>query len=398
MPNANDPLPTVGPGEASDGYGNTHVMYPTGGWHAEAWAGWPVGWDTPWMNPLNGFGYGRSDQSGYCSRVSTVDICVDLNSRELASFPIYGVRNRQRVALPTWSVNPEPEVYADWSEFAKALTNSLQYDGEAFIYATAFAADGYPSRFMVLPAQSVDVEADGRGGTIISIGGSALDSDEVLHIKYQTLAGRVRGVSPIEWVGRNLVSAAALESYATDIATHGVWAVLRHPGNLNPEQSTDLRENWMAARARGRSAPAILSGGIELETLSISPSDMALLDLRVFDEQRIAAAFGVPPFLIGLPQAEGLTYANATSLFDYHWRATLRPLANSIAAPLSSFLLPRGTTVEFDRDEYVQPGLVDRANAYSTLHSIVDANGNPAITVDEIRENERLTEGERLAS
>lgn len=388
-PNANPAIGTVGP-DSSDGFGNTHVMYPTGGWHAEAWSGWPVDWQAPWFGEdWSGFGYGRQNDAGYWGRVSTVAVCVDLNTRQLASFPIYGLRDGVQRRLPSWSVNPEPTIYAGWSDFMRALANSLQLSGEAILYATGFDFAGYPSRFVVLNPTMIEVEPDGAGGTMISVGGDRLAASEVLQIRYQTLAGRARGVSPIEWVGRNLVSAAALERYATDIATHGVWAVIRHPGNLSAKQRDDLKANWMLARAEGGSAPAVLSGGIELETLQMSPRDMALLDLRVFDEQRICAAFGVPPFLVGLPQAEGLTYANATSLFDFHWRATLRPMASFISEALSSWLLPRGWRIEFNRDEYVRPALGERATAYATLHGIEDATGR-VLNADEIRQTERF--------
>jgi HK97 family phage portal protein len=204
------------------------------------------------------------------------------------------------------------------------------------------------------------------------------------------MPNRVHGVGPLEWVGRNLTSASALEKYAGDIARQGVWAVLKHPANLNRKQSGDLQAGWVSARKRADGAPAVLSGGVELETLSLSPKDMALLDLRVFDEQRIASALGVPPFLIGLPNPGGMTYSNSTSLFDFHWRAMLRPSAQSFADPLSTWLLPRGTSIEFNPDRYVQPSLYERAQAYALLHGITDEMGRTAINLDEVRVAERL--------
>jgi hypothetical protein len=46
--------------------------------------------------------------------------------------------------------------------------------------------------------------------------------------------------------------------------------------------------------------------------------------------------------------------------------------------------------VELNRDEYVQPGPYERAQTAQILNSIVDSRGNPALSVDEIREAERL--------
>ena len=95
---------------------------------------------------------------------------------------------------------------------------------------------------------------------------------------------------------------------------------------------------------------------------SCRPSDMALVELAQLNESRIAVLLGVPPFLVGLPSGgDSMTYSNVTSLFDYHWRAGLRPKAHAVMAALSAWLLPRGTTIEVNRDEYVQPGPYERA-------------------------------------
>jgi HK97 family phage portal protein len=219
-----------------------------------------------------------------------------------------------------------------------------------------------------------------------------VDRTDVLHIPYQTWPGELRGITPLQWIGRNLYAADALETYGAQLAANGAvpWGVLTTPANLTAAQVDENRQRWDEAAARRGAAPVMLSGGLTLETLTLSPADMALLDLRVFDEQRICAAFGVPPYLVGLPQSEGLTYANASSLFDYHWRATLRPTARAIAAAISSWALPAGQRMEFNSDEYVRGDLASRAQAYSVMHSIEDETGR-AVTVAEIRQAERLS-------
>lgn len=401
VPNANDPAGTVGP-NVGPGFGDTHVMYPAGTWHSEAWDGWPVDWQTPVLEttPTHStfFGYGRNDPGGYLRRVSTVGTCVDLQSRQLASFPAYGVRGGDTVTLPDWyQRSPEPALYADWCEFMKALVNSLLLTGEAILYATdryAASSGGFPSRFIALNPNHIDVDEDGEYWSGDRAGGSWLNPADICHIKYQRDPGvTYRGIGPLAWAGRNLVSASELDQYASNIARYGVSAVLVAPGELTTENTDDLREQWAASRRKYPGIPAILSGGVEYTALSISPRDMALLDLKVFDLQMIAAALGVQPGLVGLPQSGGgLEYSSVDMLADHHWRAGLRPLAQAIAVPLANWLLPRGTGMEFNPDRYVQPGLEQRATAWSTLHGIVetvDGVERRAITVDEIRTFER---------
>lgn len=370
--NGNPPIGTVGPHVL----GNVEPPM-----DVQPWAGWPAGWDTPLWNGWHDL----------YTRVATVWTCVDLNSRQLASFPAYGMQGRTPIVLPDWADNPEPSIYASWSEFVKQLANTFMLRGEAILWATARYMDGSVARFVALNPDFVSVEwVDGE--IVYALAGRPLDRADVCHIKYQTWPSNLRGIGPLDWAGRSLLSASRLEKLGTDLAERGgiPWGVLKHPRKLDKTDATALREAWATAAADRNGAPAVLSGGIELEMLTLSPEQMSLLELRVFDEQRIAAAFGVPPFLVGLPQPSGFTYSNATSLFDFHWRATLRPMASAIAAAMSRWLLPVGQRMEFDRDEYTRPDLGERASAYSTLHGIVDDDGRRAMAIDEIRTAERL--------
>lgn len=378
--NQNPPAGSVGP-NVSAGYGDTHAMYPARfPVPVEAWQGWPVGWNTPLWN-------GQTQ----ANLVSTLWTCVDLNTRQLASFPPYGMKGLNPFALPEWSANPEPDTYSDWTEAAKQMFNTLQLDGETFLWAVGRYADGRVARFVVLNPGWINVEkADGV--TEYSLGGKPLDRRDVCHIKYQSMPGNLRGISPLSWCAQSILSAAAMERYVSELAVNGgiPWGIIKTQRHLNEAQSTDLQTAWVNASRNRAGGPAVLSGGIDLEMLTLNPRDMALLEMRIFDETRIASALGCPPFLVGLPQPEGLTYANATALFDFHWRATLRTMAAANAGAMSQWALPRGQRMEYNRDAYVQATPEERSRTYTALFNIVDEKGNRAITVDEIRMAERL--------
>ena len=98
---------------------------------------------------------------------------------------------------------------------------------------------------------------------------------------------------------------------------------------------------------------------------------MALLEIAQFTEARIASLLGVPPFLAGLPATGGgddsMTYSNVSQIFDYHDRSALRPFASDVMAALSGWALPRGQTVELNRDEYSRPDFAARAAAWVAL-------------------------------
>jgi hypothetical protein len=100
---------------------------------------------------------------------------------------------------------------------------------------------------------------------------------------------------------------------------------------------------------------------------------------------------GVPAPLVGIPVADPQTYRNVKNFFDFHWRQGLRPKAQAVMSALSAWLLPRGTTVELNRDAYIEPEPLERAQVAQIYNGIRDTpTGPPVLSVDEIRTIERM--------
>lgn len=357
-----------------------------------SWAGWPDTWTPTWSS---GAAAGIGDPV-LANHVSTVFTCVDLNGSALGSMPV-ALTERGRPLDPdtyAWTENPEPRVYSSWDEFVIQVYASLGTRGDAFIHATDWDWETFlPSRFMCLDPDRVTVEFDRDensltfGQRIYRLEGEAqpLYHRDVLHLRYLTVAGWPTGLSPLQGAAGNLRSAAALERYGAELADGGgvPWGVLETDARLSPRQTELARLEWQQAAAVRRGAPAVLGNGLKLHTLTLSPADMALLELRIFDEQRISATYGVPPFLVGLDQPGGMTYSNVTSLFDFHWRR-LRPVAKRLTNALSAWALPPGRKVHLNAGDYVTPSLQERTPAY---RSMADAD---ALTVNEWRAIEGL--------
>ena len=387
-PNANDPLSvppaTVGPPSADAGdpsavtvtelgtpsaFGATCIV-PSG------WSGWPDYWATPrWGN--------RHDDL-----TDTAWAALDLNASVLATMPPYLVG--ARVGLPTgWLTNPDPDFYGCWEEFAKQLWWDYQL-GEAFILCTSRYEDGRgrPARFHVVSPWLVNAELDRDGFRRYRIGEMDVTAD-IRHIRYQSRTDDAHGHGPLEIGGCRVVAARVLARYASNLAASGGvppgW--LEHPDELTADQATDLQTKWLEARYEAMGLPAVLSGGVTYRTPDVNARDLALVELAQFNESRISVLLGVPPFLLGLPSGgDSMTYSNVSSLFDYHWRAGLRPKAGRVMPDLSQWLLPLGTRLELNRDEYVQPGPLERAQTDAILAGLGAESG------EEIRAEDRLSE------
>jgi len=393
---SNGPIGTVGPDSpatyAAEGAepivldgDELESRLPTPRFTPAAWSGWPSQWQTGWST-----GGGAAGAAGFGGRVSTVFACTALNANALASMPL-SITDRGRPIDPDlygWTENPDPRLYASWGEFMTQAVVSILTRGDLYVHATGWDLETLlPTSFMVVDPDRVTCQFAPEGShREYSINGEPAYPFDLTHVRYMSLAGWPTGLSPLQAVAGNLRSAGALEQYGADLADGGgiPWGVLSSEQRLTRRQSMLARQQWLEAAQNRRGAPAVLGSGIKLETLTISPKDLALLDLRVFDEQRIAAAFGVPPYLIGLEQPSGLTYANATSLFDGHWRQMLRPLSRKITEALSAWALPRGRKLHLVAGDYVQPPLAERSASYRAMHE------RGALTTDEWRALEGL--------
>ena len=328
---------------------------PPAWFHASRWDGWPDAWFPPLFGRLQ-------------TLTDTAWAGLDLNSGVLASMPPYLVGASP--GLPAdWLNNPDPDLYGSWADFARQLFWDFQL-GEAFIICTARYANGWPARFHVAPPWTVDVELGPDGNVRYSIGRLPLDPFDVLQIKYQANVGDLHGTGPLAVGNSRMIAANVLARYATNFAASGgiPTSILEHPEELTAKQSADLREQWITARMEALGVPAVMSGGVTLKTIQVDPLQSALVELERFMESRIAVLLQIPPYLLGLPAGgDSLTYTNANSIREHHWQGGLKPKAQRVMLALSQWLTPRGTGIELNRDEYVRPGPLERAQTWEIL-------------------------------
>jgi HK97 family phage portal protein len=160
---------------------------------------------------------------------------------------------------------------------------------------------------------------------------------------------------------------------------------------MTKEQAQKLLEQWWASRMSNLGQawkPAVLTGGVKAKPLQLTPQEMGLADQAQYNEARIAVLLGVPPFLLGLPTNESMTYSNVSQVFDFHDRRYLKTAATRVMSALSGWALPRGQSVELNRDEYSRPALAERAEAYTKLAAL------GVLSRAEIRVMERLVDAD----
>jgi HK97 family phage portal protein len=335
------------------------------------------------MTPTNmvaalyaGMGYAGMPES-----IGAIDRCLQLNAQQVATMPLR-YRHAQDVGgyEPLWVHDPDPAWYPNGIGDAMfAAVWSIYAHGEAFLWATSRYESGQPRTWTVLDALTMHVEA--RGGIRrYSSNGHDLAADDVLHIQ-RNPHGQLRGTSALAAWWASIESLYQAESYAADFyQSTGVNRVaLKSSRRLDAAQAAAVQTQWVEAVSKRFGAPAILPPDLELlETLSVSPKDLLLMESREWDTRQVAAAFGVPAILLNIAIEGALVYQNPQQLAELWWRTELMPVAVKIARALSRWL-PRGHWVEFDPGQAVRPDLGTMVQIYSR------ALADGAVTAEEYR-------------
>ncbi len=258
-----------------------------------------------------------------------------------------------------------------------------------------YEATGYPRLWTVLDPACVSVEADPGGGRSYRAGSTLLDPFDVLQVP-RSPTGALRGTSALSAYASNLAAAAAAEGFAADVFYSGgiPWGALKPTRRLEKLQAEELQAQWAARTSMRRGAPAVLPPDVILQRRQPNPKDLLLLESREWDAKQIAAAYGVPAFMLNMDQGGGLNYSNPEMLFETWWRTELYPTARRLEAALSTWL-PRGNWVEFDPSASLRPDMATMSSAWLSLLAA------GVVTEDEVRaavlDLPPLTEGEALA-
>jgi HK97 family phage portal protein len=348
----------------------------------------PVGFDPNLAGLFPGYG-----GAALADLVGTAARCLQLVCQQVAAMPLRFRGGFQ----PLWVSNPDPVWFPNGIGDAMfAALASVYGHGDAFLLVTDRYETGYPRAWTVLDPQRVYVNADSQGdGRTYRVAEIDLNPDDVLQISRHP-NGTLRSDSALSAYSSNVRAAYAAEQFASDFYTAGgvPWAVLQSQRRLTAEQAAELQGQWTSRVGLRGGAPAVLPPDIAFTQFSFSPKDLLLLESREWDAKQIAAAFGVPAFMLNMDQGGGLNYSNPEMLFDTWWRTELYPVARRIESALSVWL-PRGSWVEFDPSILLRPDLQTMSAVWLSLLD------KAVVTVDEVRaavlDLPPLAEGDALA-
>ena len=260
--------------------------------------------------------------------------------------------------------------------------------GYSYWQVTELFADTYRVRSVQrVQPQRVTIQTNGNASEIT---GYLVDGQPVPDSGVGSLvvfSGNDEGL--LHRAGKTIKTGAELERAAQKYAAEPVPSmVLKSNGTALPaDRIAKLLSSWGISRRNG--STAFLNADVDLQVVGFDPEKLQLSQARSYVATELARAVGIPAFFVDAETGSSMTYSNQTTTRQTLLDFSLIPIMTQIEQRLSMpDFTPSSQIVKFDLNSYLRGNATERANIYKTLNSIVDAEGNPAITVDEIRKME----------
>ncbi len=165
-----------------------------------------------------------------------------------------------------------------------------------------------------------------------------------------------RGFSPLQSVLRELAGDEAAGQFAVALLHNmAVPGVILSPkddsmGGPTREEADAIAQSFKSKFAgSNRGAPMIMTGAMDIETVSFTPEQLNLTSLRRLPEERVSAVLGVPAILAGLGAGlDAATYNNTRELREFFTEQKMIPLWRSVADELTHQLLH----MDFEGNDY----------------------------------------------
>ncbi|HYC42355.1 MAG TPA: phage portal protein [Noviherbaspirillum sp.] len=338
--------------------------------------------------------------TGRAESLSAVYACVSAISETIASLPLILYRRtedegRERASdHPLYKVlHDQPNELQTALEFREMMTAMVLLRGNAHAEIKR-GYDGQVRSLIPIPGDRVTTLQLENGRLAYDVTDAKgkvrrLLQEEVLHLRHRSENGLI-GVAPITASRETVQLALAERDHGNSTFTNGarLSGILKFPAKLNPDQTNKLRDSWNSQHAGGANAgkTAILSEGVEYQTVSMSMEDAQWLEARQFSVEEIARLFRVPPTIIG--DLRHGNYSNSVEMNRVFVVHTLRRhMAMWEQAISRSLLTDAGRRIYFA--EHNVEGLLrgdstNRADFYSK--GIADG----WLTLDEVRKFENL--------
>lgn len=314
-------------------------------------------------------------------QVPAISRARDLHASVLSAMPLKMYRERwndqtgemedEDLAPRSWLRRPDPSI--TYETLMAWTFDDLFFFGRAFWYITSRTNDGYPASFTRLPAGSITTQD--QGGPVwyapsneVYFQGGVIDPVNLVQFISSTQGVIYSSEQAISTALK--IEEARLRNASSSIPS----GILRQVGGepLSAQELADLSAAFNTARSTNQTAA--LNEFLTYEPTTATPDKMLLIESAQFSALQMAQICNIPPYLLGVPTGSYAYTNSQESRWDL-WIYGTKMYAEVIAGTLSANnILPNGTYVEFDTDDYLGEMEVAQSNMDVSESDTVEEN------------------------
>ena len=263
------------------------------------------------------------------------------------------------------SLLKSPSRFMSAFEFRRAMTMQV------LLYGNAFAAinrtrGGELLELIMLDPGSVSLDVQGARPFYKTQAYGDLELEQMFHLRAPSANG-LWGDSPIELCRTSLQLMAAQEQMALKAYENAgnPKIALVHPLKLSGEAMQRIERDYMDRHAGSVNSgrPLVLMEGMKVERISSTLDDTGLESARKYSVGDVSRIYGVPASY--LSENVGSSYGTMEWLSRMYVQA-LEPWCATWSSEIVAKLGGAGTTVAWDTDDLIRPGMAETMAALRT--------------------------------
>lgn len=341
-----------------------------------------VPWDQGGPLPSGQLAVGRA------LRLAPVYAAGRLLASSVASLPLQGYLqaggDRIRMERPPELLRA-PSVRGTAYDWVFRAVTSMAYRGNAVGLITARDAMQYPTMIEWLNPDDVQVQDDrmfGPGSFTDPIWywqGRVVPTEDIVHIPWFTLPGRIWGLSPMAAFASTVNTSLSAMRFSEEWFDAGGTppGTFKNTQQEVPQDQANMIKQRLTAAIRSRQ-PIVYGRDWEYTPISISPNEAKFVETLKLGASQIASIYGIPPEMIGGESGASMTYANTEMQAIQFLQFTLLPWLTKLEAALNG-ILPAGQYVKFNADALI------RADSSTRWQNYTAARNLGVLSRDEIR-------------
>ena len=242
---------------------------------------------------------------------------------------------------------------------------------QVLLYGNAFAAinrtrGGELLELIMLDAETVQLDVSGARPFYKTKAYGDLELEQMFHLRAPSTSG-IWGQSPIDLCRTSLQIMAAQEQMALkayENAGNPKIAIV-HPSKLSGEAMQRIERDYVERHSGSLNAgrPLVLMEGAKVERISSTLDDTGLENARKYSVGDVSRIFGVPASY--LSEDVGSSYGTMEWLSRMYVQA-LEPWCAAWSSEIVAKLGGAGTTVAWDTDDLIRPGMAETMAALRT--------------------------------